>query len=163
MGYSYGRTDSGGQALCCDQCGQPGGARKRACVHKVLWSAFRSGTGQRHQLHYCPAPALCGPCLKQLGGIRKLHEQCAAGAAASQIEQDATQVLYESGVPLCTYAIGRDDDVPEGKCKVGFETCDGVKSEYLVDLDEYQAVGYGRATALAEYRSAQPFGEAVAA
>lgn len=154
MGYSYGYTDSGRQALCCDQCGKPGGARKRDCVFKVLSSAI---TGPRHSLHYCYAPALCGPCLKALGGSRKLHEQCAEGAAASQAQSDAAQALIDSGVPIRIYAIGRDDDVPEGKCKVGFQTKEGVKSEYLVDLAEYRAVGYKEATSLADYPSAVPF------
>lgn len=110
MGYSYGRTYSGRYALACDNCGTVGGVRKRKCPHTVLTDSIRSVNGQRHRLPYCPAPAVCSPCLKELGGSRKIHENCAEPAAKSQAEYDAAEALWLTGEPVVVSAIRTDDE-----------------------------------------------------
>lgn len=120
MGYGYGWTETGRMALACDKCGNVGGVRKRTCPYKVSSSAHRS-TG-RYTLPYCPAPALCSPCYKALGGLRGVHGQsCAEGAAAMQATEDAEQAALDAGDLLVAAAWGDwAEGVEPGYVKVKF-------------------------------------------
>lgn len=89
MGYCYGTGATGRAKLVCEHCGTIGGVRKRTCPHKVVYPTGGS-------LPYCPAPALCGPCLKrEYGGLTALHADCAAPAAKRTQEehQDYAKLL----------------------------------------------------------------------
>lgn len=147
MGYSYGRTSSGRYALACDNCGTTDRVRKRKCPYTVLTDSIRSTNGQRHRLPYCPAPALCGSCLKQLGGSRKLHEHCAAPAAASQVEYDAAEAIWLSGEPVVVSAIRTGDNT---WTKVTFHQrrTDGASEELTryIPADDYSAIRGSRRT-----------------
>ena len=112
MGYGYGRNASGREALACDGCGTVGGVRKRTCPHKVLGDTSRSAT--RYALAYCPAPALCAACWER-HGKNAVHDQCKAGAAASQREADASQARLDAGELVLVAGYGSwDDRVPDG-------------------------------------------------
>lgn len=106
MGYSYDRLNR----LCCDHCGVSGGVRKRTCPRKVLTDSLR---GPRRWLSYCYPPALCGDCYRQAGGSA-IHNQCAEGAAASQVKYDEIEALLDAGEALSVAAWGQHDDVPAG-------------------------------------------------
>jgi hypothetical protein len=135
MGYGY---DSRNR-LCCDQCGNAGGVRKRRCPHKVLGDSLRSPS--RFAMDYCSAPALCGPCFSAEGGTRGVHERCAAPAAASQAEYDATQARLDAGEWHVVSASGDwHPDVPAGQVQITFWTAGGPPSgqrTVLVPADVY--------------------------
>lgn len=121
MGYTYGRTASGRMALACDNCGAVGGVCRRTCPHKVLGDSMRAVSGKRYAMPYCPAPALCGPCLSKLGGLHQLHRDCAAGAARAQAEYDETQRRLDAGEYQVVAAYGDWHElVPEGMVGVIF-------------------------------------------
>lgn len=86
MGYCY--EAYGSRRLVCDKCGHAGGVRKRTCPYKVAWH-------DGHALRYCPPPALCAPCYKEMGGLRGVHgEHCRQGAASSQVQQNVTKAKF---------------------------------------------------------------------
>lgn len=147
MGYS---RDYRGR-LCCDRCGQGGGARKRTCPHTVLTDSTR---GPRARLAYCYPPALCGPCYKAEGGLRGIHGQrCADGAATSQAEYDATEARLDAGEFQVLAAWGDwQDGVPEGRCGVLFGGRDGQVWKLVAD-GEYDP-GPGRKPWLSDYPDA---------
>jgi hypothetical protein len=90
MGYCY--TNDG--KLCCDKCSGSGDVRKRTCPHKV------------DGLPYCPAPALCDECLKELGGNAKLHTRCKEHAKRSQDESDSRKARIAAGDHMLATAWG---------------------------------------------------------
>ena len=143
MGYGYGHTSSGRYALACDRCGTVGGVRKRPCPHKVLTDSAR---GPRTWLRYCPAPALCGECYRELGGLRGVHpERCTKGAAASQAEYDARQARLDAGESMVVAAWnGPSADVVKVRCHDG--------AEYLIPIREYQQ---GRGGFVTDYPNAR--------
>lgn len=113
MGYSF---DYRGR-LCCDNCGQPGGVRKRKCPHTVMGNSHR---GARYALPYCPTPAVCQPCWEKLGK-NKVHDRCKEGAARMQAKDDAVQELLDAGHYLPLSAFGSwHDTVPKGYTGVIF-------------------------------------------
>jgi hypothetical protein len=119
MGYSYRYNERGSLVLACDNCGQAGGVRKRRCPHKVLASSERCVDGQRHEIDYCPAPALCDDCYRTLRPT--LHANCAEGARASQGEYDERQRRLEAGELYVLAAWGDwHDEVPSGMVGVLF-------------------------------------------
>lgn len=153
MGYSFGRTSSGHYALACDNCGVVGGVRKRKCPHTVLTDSIRSANGQRHRLPYCPAPAVCSPCLKQLGGSRKLHERCAEPAAKSQADYDAAEAIWLSGEPVVVSAI-RTDDPTWTKVSFYRHRSDGsteALTRYIPADDYHQVQGSRRTMRLSDF------------
>ena len=134
MGYSY--TFNGG--LCCDNCGNSGGVRKRTCPHKVLTSSFRMVPAVRTKLPYCQPPALCSACYHELKPT--LHADCADGAARIQAEYDRTEELLSSGAYLRTAAYGDwHKSVPTGRVGIAFRNRSGEESFYHVPADEYGA------------------------
>lgn len=150
MGFCYELRGSR-RVLCCDNCGVAGGVRRRPCKYKVLGSSLRTVDGQRHALPYCPAPALCTPCFRALGGGKALHAQCEAPALEAQRDADAEQVVVDSGVPIRVAGFGTShEDVPVGKVGVVFS--DG--SAYLVDDAEYDNRKAGTVMTLADFPSA---------
>lgn len=136
MGYSYGYTETGRQALACDQCGTVGGVRKRKCPYMVLTDSSR---GPRVKIHYCYPPALCGGCYKAAGGLRGVHgQQCADGAAQSQAEDDANQAKLDAGDLIVLAAWGDwQDKVPEGKTGVLFGAYGKTDTYRLVAAGDY--------------------------
>lgn len=93
MGYSYQKTSSGREALCCDNCpaaGREAGVRKRTCPHRVH---YRDGGS----LPYCPAPALCSNCYRSLGCQAGVHANCAEACAAQQAREDAVTAKIAAG------------------------------------------------------------------
>lgn len=118
MGYSYGRTSRGGQALACDHCGESEGrTRKRTCPHKVLTDSLRSSNGKRHSISYCYPPAYCPDCFKKAGGSKGVHgEKCREGAAKSTAEYDAIEAALDVGEKFVVSA----SRAPEGKTEVTF-------------------------------------------
>jgi hypothetical protein len=147
MGYCYGYTESGRQALVCDHCGTVGGVRKRTCTAKVLTDSVRSYAGNRQTLSYCYPPAYCSPCFKLAGGNKGLHGDCKAKAAESQAEYDHTEALFQSGVPILVSASGDwAQGVPKGFVRATFQKLEGQQVEYLIPVAEYQARGNGTVT-----------------
>ena len=92
MSYSF---DSHGR-LCCDNCGNAGGVRKRTCPHRVLTDSLR---GPRAPLPYCYPPALCPQCWHKIGGAQ-LHADWREGAAQGETQHDATESLLDTGKAL---------------------------------------------------------------
>lgn len=134
MGYSY--EAYGSRRLCCDQCGQPGGVRKRKCTYKVLSDSLR---GRRTWMHYCSAPAVCGPCLAKLGGNKALHAGCAEGAAASQAADDAIEAKLDAGDSLVIAGYGSwSEGVPEGMTGACYSGRAG-KTWVLMPSERYKA------------------------
>jgi hypothetical protein len=141
MGYSYGRTSRGGQALACDHCGESEGrTRKRTCPHKVRWDSLRSVNGERHEVSYCQPPAYCPDCLRAAGGSKAIHKDCAEAAAKATAGHDAIEAGLDAGEAFVIAAWGRGADVPEGQCKVIFK---GRKSEksYFIPTESYDPRG----------------------
>jgi hypothetical protein len=95
MGTSLSFNANGNLVRDCDNCGQGGGTRKRACTAKVTSSNLRSQT--RQTLGWCPAPSLCSPCFKAIGGSKVLHKDCHAPAAQAQAQADAEQARLDAG------------------------------------------------------------------
>ncbi|QBP33372.1 hypothetical protein SEA_BRUTONGASTER_158 [Gordonia phage BrutonGaster] len=128
MGYSF---DYSGK-LCCDNCGQSGGVRRRKCKYKVT---LRNGG----QLHYCPPPAYCAACYKLRGGLNGVHDdRCREGAEQSQAREDRRNALLDEGKHLVGAAWGSwDDRVPDGMVGVVFQN--GASERWvLVDADAYR-------------------------
>jgi hypothetical protein len=148
MGYCYGYNAAGRMVLACDNCGNTGGVRKRRCIFKVLGDAGRGG--QRYEMDYCPAPALCAGCYAALGGAKKLHAGCESGARASQAEYDANQAKLEAGEYMLNAGWGDWAEwVPEGKTGALFRNLGGEEKWVLIDKEEYG--GSGRHKWLGEY------------
>lgn len=140
MGYSYGYNEQRKLVLSCDNCGGLGGVRKRSCTFKVLADSGRGGV--RYALPYCQPPALCGPCLKVVGGLRKLHAGCAEGAAACQAEYDDNQAKLDSGEFMLMAGWGDWAEwVPAGKVGALYVNLAGTEKWVLVDAKEYSGVG----------------------
>lgn len=137
MGYGYGWSDSGRMALACDQCGAVGGVRKRPCRFKVSHDGY--------SLPYCPAPALCNPCFKGLGGSKGVHgERCREGAEVSQRAEDERQAGLAAGRLLRRGAWGSwHENVPEGWVGVAFHGQGDVVEYRLVADEEYGVGGDG--------------------
>lgn len=151
MGYSYGQAASGRWVLACDNCGDVGGVSKRRCTFSVVSASTDSPTRQR--LDYCPPPALCGPCLKKLGGIRALHAGCEEGALEFQAEADATQALLDSGLPLRRAAWGDwQHSVPKGMVGVLFRGTAG-EVAYLMPAAAYDAITLAVPASPDDYRA----------
>ncbi len=134
MGYGYGP-----RGLCCDNCGTSGGVRKRPCTYKVQGTSLHMPNGQRcAPIPYCPPPALCSPCLKELGGSRKIHAGCREGAEDMQARYDAEQAKLDAGEYVVTSAYGSWAEwVPEDKTGVIFANGTGERLRVLVDADDY--------------------------
>lgn len=135
MGYGYGP-----RGLCCDNCGDSGGVRKRPCTFKVRSSGLHYPGGQRPPtgIPYCPPPALCSECLRKLGGSRKVHAGCKEGAEAMQADCDAQQARLDAGDYALTSGYGSWADwVPEGMTGAIFVNGSGHQVRVLVDADEY--------------------------
>lgn len=157
MGYSYGQNERGRWVLACDACGTISGVRKRHCPHMVLLSSHRAVDGQRHELEWCPAPALCGPCFRQYGGTVGLHAACEAPARESTKLNDQEQARLDAGVLLL--AAGWGDwyqAVPEGKVCAMFVNGER-EAWYLIDQDEYRDRPVEPASAPEDFPSATPF------
>lgn len=138
MGYSYGQNERGTWVLACDNCGHAGGCRKVECVHKVLGDSLRTVNRQRHEMAYCPAPALCADCRVTLGPPSKLHERCAEGARASQARYDEIERGLDAGESYVTSAAGDwADGVPAGMVRVTFNGRAG-ETVRLVPAGDYQ-------------------------
>lgn len=148
MGYTI---DNRGR-LCCDHCGQAGGVRRRTCPYKVLTDSSRA---PRTLLAYCKAPALCGPCLKDLGGMTGIHKGCAAEAESSQAEFDAIEARLEAGGSYVQAAWGRATGVPAGMAGVVFSGRTG-KTWVLVPEGDYDA---GRKPWLSDYPQAETWAD----
>ena len=103
MGYSYGRTASGAMALSCDNCGHVGGVRRRRCPHTVLADSRR---GSRHELRFCPSPALCADCFTKLSGTGGVHAECAEGTRRAQEDYDAIERALDEGESFAISAYG---------------------------------------------------------
>lgn len=138
MGYGYGYNANGRECLACDSCGTVGGVRKRRCTFKVLTDSLRSK--DRFLIDYCPAPALCGPCLKKEGGIRKVHAGCEVGAGMAQTRYDAIQKLLDEGKHLLTSASGDwHEEVPEGMVRATFNANNYSDEQHrLIPQEEYE-------------------------
>ena len=138
MGYSYGRSMNGRWILACDKCGAVGGVRKRKCRYTV--------TDERgmNPLPWCPAPALCGPCFKALGGTAGIHgDTCRDAAAHAQSEADAKRARLAAGDKAVNVAYGSwHQSVPDGMVLVGFKGLDGVQEHRLMATDVYRGGGY---------------------
>lgn len=143
MGNCYDRRGR----LCCDQCGQADGVRKCTCPYKVLTDSSRA---PRTLLAYCKALALCGPCLKELGGRSGVHKNCAAEAESSQAEFDAVEARLEAGGSYVQVAWGVATGVPDGMTGVMFSGRGG-KTWVLVPGSDYDP---GRKPWLADYPQA---------
>lgn len=136
MGGIY--EGSGRGRRCCDNCGKPGGVRKRPCTHKVLSNSLHSSDGKRHALPYCPPPALCKDCFDRLGKGKGVHASCAEGAAASQARADAIEAALDAGDFLPTSAYGDwHHTVPKGKVGVIYRGRRGTRYA-LVSDDDYK-------------------------
>jgi len=140
MGYCYARQSNGRMAIACDGgCGRAGGAqgvRKRPCRFKVSHLSY----GVRHELPYCPAPALCAQCFKRHGGAKGLHgESCREGAAASQAREDEKQRRLAAGDAHPAAAWGSwCESVPEGKVGVSYQSQAG-RRYVLVSAEDYKS------------------------
>lgn len=75
------RTASG--SLVCDGCASPG-ARLVRCTHRIRYPEGHRLAGS--SLPYCSGWDVCASCLRKAGGAAKLHERCAAPAAARNAE-----------------------------------------------------------------------------
>jgi hypothetical protein len=137
MGYLH--TANGGKL--CQNCLQPGGVRLRTCPYKVKSDSLRSvPVGARHEMPYCPAPALCSPCYHALK--HELHASCKDGAARAQAESDRTESLLQSGAFLRIAAYGDwHKSVPAGRVGITFRNGAGEESFYHVAKDDYSASG----------------------
>jgi hypothetical protein len=143
MGYCYGRSDSGRMKLACDRCSTLEGVRKRPCSHKV------------DGLPYCPAPALCGPCLKDVGGSRALHAQCEDGARRMQAEADHKRARLEAGDFAVGGAFGSwHENVPNGMVGVIFRGADGAEVMHLIPDEDYDPSSKGF---LSDYDTKDPW------
>ena len=156
MGYGYGRTASGRMALACDNCGAVGEVRKRACPHMVR-------SHDLPDLHYCPAPALCGPCWEKLGRQR-VHDGCRAGAATSnERERERTRRLTLGELEVLAAWGDWHAAVPTGQAGVLFGGL-GARTARLDARHEYRLVPKAdydpRAKHyLADYPDAMPWGD----
>jgi len=153
MGYCYGYTASGRQALACDGCGTVGGVRKRACRFRVTSDTLRSAV--RIVMSYCSPPALCAACFKAAGGSKGIHgEQCREGAAKSQAEYDATEAALDAGESFVIAAWGDwQPGVPEGMVGVLFRGRAG-ETGRLVTKACYSSRGTSK---LSDYPDALPW------
>lgn len=130
MGYGYSSTG----ALCCDNCGNPGGVRKRKCTEKVLGDSLH---GSRVSMHYCYPPALCGPCLKALGGQSALHKNCKEAAAKAQADYDEIERQLDAGESFPVAAWGSwQANVPDGQVGVKYRSRNG-ESYVLMGAADY--------------------------
>jgi hypothetical protein len=143
-----------GNSLCCDNCGQTGGVRKRTCPHKVLGdSLFSVVPGLRGELPYCSPAALCSRCYHAHKAT--LHAGCKEGAARQQAKADQIEEMLESGAYLRTAAWGEwHEKVPAGRVGVAFKNREGAKVYYHVAAHEYGAIGEPRRPM--DYPSAMP-------
>jgi hypothetical protein len=137
MGYSFGRNDSGRWVLACDKCGSIGGTRKRKCRYMVADEGGRS-------LPWCPAPALCGPCFKVLGGTAGIHgDVCRNGAALAQAEYDQKAARLVAGDKAVRVGYGDwHAKVPTGWVLAGFKGSDDVMEYRLMPKDVYKGGGF---------------------
>jgi hypothetical protein len=60
-------------------------------------------------LPYCSPPALCGPCLKNLGGTKAIHANCEGRANERNIEYAKRRARLEAGDARVCYRLRRDD------------------------------------------------------
>ena len=137
MGYSYGQSMNGRWILACDKCGTVGAVRKRKCRFMVADEGGRA-------LPWCPAPALCGPCFKALGGTAGIHgDRCREGAAAAQAEYDEKAARIAAGDKPVRVAYGDwHGRVPTGAVLVGFRGSDDVWEYRLMRKAVYTGGGY---------------------
>lgn len=137
MGYSYGQNGNGRWVLACDKCGSIGGTRKRPCRYRIHYA---DGTS----LPWCPAPALCGPCFKALGGTAGLHgDTCRDNAARAQADEDHKAACLAAGDKRVIVAYGDwHASVPTGMSLVGFRGADGVEEYRLMPSDVYKSGGF---------------------
>jgi hypothetical protein len=148
MGYSYDMQ----RRLCCDNCGQSGGVRKRKCPAVVV-SHSTTAHGVRLTTPYCPPPAVCAACWPEVRN--QVHITCEQGAALSQRREDAIQVRIDAGDALVTCAEGHSRYtrwVPAGMVGV---YVNHTNERYLIDEAEYAARN-GRAF-ISDFPSARQF------
>lgn len=148
MGYSY---DNRGR-LCCDNCGQAGGVRKRVCPATVRTDSSR---GPRLGIRWCSPPAVCSPCwTPELR--RKVHGDCREQAQRGQQKYDVDEARLEAGDRMVVSACGDwHKDVPAGMVLVTFAGPyrDGAVQwvDYLMPAADYKQGGW-----LSEYPTAVP-------
>ncbi len=147
VGYSY---DMRGR-LCCDNCGEAGGVRKRLCPAKVLGDSSRS---PRQETRYCYPPAVCSGCWTP--ALRaETHDECHRKAAEAQQEYDLIEKRMRDGDLLVVAARAAHDGVPDGMVLVTFAAPfrDGRVqwSNYLVPDADYVCGGH-----LSDYPNAVP-------
>jgi hypothetical protein len=159
MGYGYGYSSNGRQALACDSCGRSeGDTRKRTCPRTVLTDSTRSAGRQR--ISYCYPPALCPNCWVKEGRTAGVHGDCAQAAAKSTARYDQIEARFRRGDGYVVSAAGSwADDVPDGSVKVTFSFAtehEPAWRDYLVPAGVYDP---SERKWLSEYPDAVELGE----
>lgn len=129
MGFIYDKHNR----LCCDNCSQSGGVKKRRCTY-----------------NWCPPPALCDECYKALRTeLKEYHKKhCKQAHEEYQAQQQSEQELLAEGHFLRKAAMNDN-----GKVKVVFRNQEEKEQYVLMDQKTYRTFPIGDPVTLEQFQA----------